>query len=161
MRPRVVRTEYTLPWSPTDRDILMDRRPVYDPDAGLVAGVVERYNLPLLLEPIEGTGFGWGSNVGGGLTLALAILDLWIGRRPGDAANFYGVHLPCRQLCLDMMADCYLEWLRPIGWHGGVLHGGELGRWISARRRAWDDDGLDLGGGESGLCETSDVPMGG
>ena len=140
----VVRTEYTLPWSPTDRDICMDRTPVYDPEVGEIVGVVERYNIPLELEPIEGTGFGWGPDVGGGLTLALNLLDRWIDRRPGDTASFFGRPLPCRQLCLDLMADCYLEWIRPIGWHGGVLHGGELGRWIAARVRLAEVQGIDL-----------------
>jgi hypothetical protein len=144
IRPRVIRTEYTLPWSPTDRDVLMDRRPVYDPDGGAITGVVERFNMPQELAPILGAGLGWGGDVAGGLTLALCVLDRWLALRPDDTASYYGVPLQCRQLCVSLMPALYLALIRPIGWHGGVIPGGEIARWIAAHRRAWEDDGIDL-----------------
>jgi len=144
VRPRVVRTEYTLPWSPTDRDVVMDRRPVYYPDAGEITGVIERYNLPQELWPIWGQGFSWGPDVGGGLTLALAILDRWIDRGPGDAASYYGQPLPCRQLCVCLMPALYLALIQPIPWHGGVVPGGRIAQWIADHRGAWELEGFDL-----------------
>ena len=161
VRPRILRTEYTLPWSPTDRDILMDRRPVYDPDADQVVGVVERWNLPHELSPILGVSMGWGGDVAGGLVAALNILDCWLPAGPGDVCVYYGVPVPCRQLALDLMPAFRAAHLLPLGWHGGVIPGGRIGQWIAHHRGAYELEGIDLAAVDDGRYPDPDGSFGG
>ena len=143
-RPLVLRREYTLPWSPIYRDILMDRIPVYEPDAQEVTSVIERYNIPPELWPLTGAAYGWGPDVAGGLMLSLNILDRWIPKPAGDTASFFGQRLACRQLAVDLMPTFYTEWLAKIPYWGGVLHGGEVGRWVAAHVPLAESQGIDL-----------------
>lgn len=159
--PRIVRREYTLPWSVTDRDVVMDRVPIYDPEIECISGCVERYNILHQLSPILGAEFGWGGDQVGGITLAVNILDLWLPPRPGEMATCWGVPVCCRPLALLLAGPFWAIFLAPLGVWGGVLEGGRIAAWIEEQRVVYEDCGIDLAAETPGQEMTPTSFMGG
>lgn len=135
----------------SDHGLLCERVPAWLGRTDDPISPVARVNVVQELWPYGDCGLDWW---GGGCrpaSLALAVLDHFLPRRPGELVEANGVRLACSWEAWELHLDASIELLAPIPFWGGLVTAAQWRSWIrraQARQRAGVRDDASLRHGE-------------
>jgi hypothetical protein len=120
-----------LPWNPRTEDVLLERTPCWNGDFMGRVNHTCRTNIPQELWLWDGVGFGWGTLSPSSYTLALCILDHFLGWHPEATCVQWHYPLPCDSLAYLWTPAFARNYVAKVPYWGGTISGASVRQYLA------------------------------